>query len=284
MRVVWYGLVSALVLLGACGTTRSILVPMALNPISTPSRGRAQLRERATAGTLVVPSEQRGHLAQYLARVQLDTELAIRASRYFTLRLHGGTFLAAGAQRVNAGDGVGPGDDAGPARAGYVFGGTPTLTVPLDHARTLLTLETQLGFAFLPMVWVPEYTCDEGPEEPYFCSGAEEQTTTFGIVAGVGIGAFRWIDRRLRVGGVVAVRGQPTANHAFDAPPPTAFGHVAIVLSAEAQLQLSEAVFVAFETQWIGVIGPYTVLPSFGLTIGGKLGDGPGQDPAIRAR
>ena len=250
-----------------------MLVPMALNPTSTPSRGRAQLRERTTVNTLTTASEDDEYAASYLPRVQIEGSVAVRASRYFVLRAQFGSFLDVDAQRVTANR------NRAPQRAGYVIGATPTVTIPLDHARTLLTVGAHLSLAILPIAWAPYEECTDASGVVHDCGGPTEQEMRAGWVVGGGFGAFRWIDDRVRVGGTVGVRGQPVFTEAVSPRPPTSLGHVALVLSAEAQVQLTEALFLSFESQWLGVIGPYSVLPTVGLTLGGTIGDGPGEDP-----
>ena len=249
-----------------------MLAPMALNPISTPSRGRTQIHVRETTNTGVSPASERLE-GFYLPRAQLEGGVGIRASRYFAMRIRVGTFLPEDAQRVTSSASGAPG------RPGISFGLAPTLTVPLDSARTLLTLAPDLTFATLPIT-----ARDCGPSDDvdggdyFFTCGGEHESTLAGFAAGGAVAAFRWIDDRMRLGATIGVRTQPTFKRAFSSEPP-GVGHIAVVLGVEMFLQISDRLFFSLESQWLGVVAPYFVYPTVGLMFGGSVADGPGRDP-----
>ncbi len=263
--------VLSLLLIGGCGTLHSMTVPMALNPISAPSRGKVLVQARATANTGVAPSDDRGEPAAYLPRAQIEGGVPIRFSRYFTMRIRAGVFLDVDAQPLN-GNGHGA-----PGRAGYTFGVAPTFTIPIDHGRTLLTVAPDLNVAVMPSVWGESTTCTDADGLPVSCGGDVEQFE-MGIVLGGAVGAFRWFGDHVRLGGTLGVRGQPSVGGAFASEPPSALGHVAVVLGAEVLVQVTEGLFFSVESQWLGVVGPYAVYPTVGLTLGGSFGTR-GEDP-----
>lgn len=256
-----------------CGSVRSRLVPMATTPIATPSRGRTEARLRTTVNTATQPAEDPGGIALYLPRAQVEGGVAVRFHEHFALRIQAGTFLDVDAQRI------GSNTYRSPGQSGYLVGVAPTLTFPLDSGRTLLAIAPDISLAVVPYVWEEwEYDCPDA-EPGARCGGATSDRFSLGFVLGGSVSASRWLDDLVRMTGSVAVRGQPGDRGAFTSDAPTDFGHVAVVLGAEVLFQIIDELSVAIESQWLGVVGPYVVYPSVGVTIGGTFGQGPGVDP-----
>jgi hypothetical protein len=249
-----------------------MLVPMATTPIATPSRGRVEARLRTTVDTGVRPSEEPASTALYLPRVQIDGGAGIRFHEHFTLRVRLGTFLDVDAQRVGA-DTHRP-----PGLAGYMVGVAPTLTVPLDRGRTLLTVGPDFTLALGSIRWEEYELCETPDGETYNC-GAEYDRIWLAMMFGGSASASRWLGDVVRITGTLGVRSQPGYDGAFASDMPTDFGLVAVVLGAEVLFQITDELLLAVESQWLGVAGPYVVYPTVGITLGGTFGRGPGFDP-----
>lgn len=262
----------SLLLVVGCGTIESRLVPLATSPISAPSRGRVQAHLRATANTGVEPSTEPASTALYLPRAQIEGGAGIRFHELFTLRLQGGIFLDLDAQRV--------GSDLhrAPGLAGYMVGVAPTLTVPLDHGRTLFTVAPDVWLLVPTVRWAEHDTC-VGPAGESVDCGTESDRAWIGYMFGGSVSASRWLGDVVRITGTVGARSAPGADDAFGSDLPTDFGHVAAVLGAEVLFQLTDDVILAVESQWIAVAAPYWIYPTVGLTVGGSFGRGPGDDP-----
>jgi hypothetical protein len=255
-----------------CGTVRSALVPLALEPPIPESHGRGEVHVRETTLTGVRASTAPSSSALYLPRVQLDGGGSIRINRLFTFRVHGGSAIDAGAVAAGA-------SAWAPGRAGWYAGVSPTFTFRFDHGLTQLAVGPDLTVAFIPFVWDERYECGT-VEEPATCGGVSDETW-FAFMIGGSFSASRWITDWLRIGGSFGVRAQPTLDEAFgdNDQAPTFLGYVAFALQAEVRFQIVDELALAIQSQWIAPIGPYLLAPTIGATIYGTFGDSIDEDP-----
>lgn len=264
-----------LLLASGCGTLRSQLVPLPANPTPAPSRGRVEVRGRVLVQTDVEPSTASGSAAVYVPRAQIEGAAGIRLHEHFTMRVHYGSFLDAGALRVSR-DPHRP-----PGLAGWYGLADPTLTLPLDHGRTLLAAGLEGGFAILPIRWEEAVfsDCTDSSGEVVPCSGPESDELRVNFLVGANLSASRWLGEAVRLTGTLGVRSQPSLNTAFGQPATSVLGHFVVAVGAEARLQMTDEVSLALEGQWMWIDAPYLLYPTVGLSIGGTFGPGPGEDP-----
>jgi hypothetical protein len=259
--------------LAGCGTVRSTLLPLALEPPIPESHGGGEVHVRETTLTGLSRSREPATSALYLPRSQLDGGGSVRLGRFFTLRFHGGSAIDAGALAA------GSSDDAAPGRAAWYVGASPTFTFRFDHGRTQLAIGPDVTAAFVPYVWDDRYECGT-VEAPATCGGVSDATWV-AIMIGSSFSASHWLADWIRIGGSFGVRAQPTLDSAFaeEDEAPTSLGYVAFAVQAEVRFQIIDELGIGIESQWIAPVGPYVLYPTVGATIYGTFGDGPDEDP-----
>jgi hypothetical protein len=238
----------------ACGTVRSALVPLAIEPPIPQARGRAEVQVRATALTGV------------------DGGGSVRLSRYFALRFNAGSAIDAGALRAG-------GSAEAPRLAGWYGTVSPSLLYPLDHGRTQLGLSVDVSAAAVPYVWEESYECTSAPDG--FCTSTSQEMWV-AFLLGTSLSVARWVGDVVRLAASIGARVQPTLDSAFadENRAPTGLGYLAVAMQVEARFQIAREFALAVNSQWVAPVGPFWVYPTVGLTLSGTIdGDSPGEDP-----
>lgn len=215
-----------------------------------------------------------GSVVVYVFCVQIEGAAGIWLHEHFTMRVHYGSFLDAGALRVSR-DPHRP-----PGLAGWYGLADPTLTLPLDHGCTLLAAGLEGGFAILPIRWeeVVFSDCIDFFGEVVLCLGLESDEFWVNFLVGVNFLVLCWFGEVVCLIGILGVCSQFSFNMVFGQLVMLVFGYFVVVVGVEVWFQMIDEVSFVFEGQWMWIDVFYFFYLMVGFLIGGIFGLGFGED------